>query len=200
MDNTLMGDYSSFYNGEPYNTTAGNFGQNWLGQLTGFQSESTLDEWKRNEQSANNAFYRSMLTLNEQNRFSANEAEKSRAFNALEAQKNRDWQTQMSNTAYQRAMTDMKAAGLNPVLAFQQGGASSPTGSFATSSSPSSGGAGAAQGRGSSRGDSGSAGFGTLVRFISGLVSNVATVTSSLISASSNEAISAMKFSAKKIK
>ena len=57
--------------------------------------------------------------------------EKTSAFNALEAQKNRDWQEHMSNTAYQRAMADMRAAGLNPILAYQQGGASTPGGSNA---------------------------------------------------------------------
>lgn len=46
-----------------------------------------------------------------------------------ENQKNRDFQQQMSNTAYQRASTDMVAAGLNPMMMFGSGAAaSSPSG------------------------------------------------------------------------
>ncbi len=53
------------------------------------------------------------------------------AANAQQAQLNRDFQAGQTGTAYQRAVADMKAAGLSPMLAYSQGGASSGSGSTA---------------------------------------------------------------------
>ncbi len=52
-----------------------------------------------------------------------------------QASKNREFQSQMSSTAHQREVHDLKLAGLNPILSAGGRGASSPAGGMAPASS-----------------------------------------------------------------
>lgn len=56
----------------------------------------------------------------------ARQARLNRQFQSRETEKARDWETQMSNTAWRRGVRDMEKAGLNPMLAYSQGGAGTP--------------------------------------------------------------------------
>ncbi|UPW41858.1 DNA pilot protein [Peromfec virus RodF5_7] len=124
------------------------FGADW------FNAENIAKEdWVRQEQSAQNAFERSLYQNQLNNDFNASEAQKDRDFQSQEATTAYNRQRELRQTAYQDTISDLKAAGINPLLAVTQGASSSASvqsasGSRASSGSSSSGGSGHSAGSG----------------------------------------------------
>lgn len=98
---------------------------NWQGGQNAFQS-------KTNRQNMLMQMGYNTLGAIQQGIYNHIEQNAAMSYNSAEALANRNFQERMSNTSYQRAVEDMRKAGLNPILAFANGGASTPGGSGAT--------------------------------------------------------------------
>lgn len=103
-------------------------GSSLLGGLFGGESaeDAAAESAYQNRQAQKEQFLYNRALMNQANQFSAQQS-----------QINRDWQEQMSNSAFQRQKADLVAAGYNPLLAVGSGGASTPAGSAAHGASSS---------------------------------------------------------------
>lgn len=111
----------------------------WLKQAYAYQGQEAAMQGKYNSQSMLKQMGYNTLQAIMQGVYNHIENNVAMNYNSAEALANREWQEHMSSTAYQRAVEDMKKAGLNPILAFANGGASTPGGSGATISGASMG-------------------------------------------------------------
>lgn len=104
---------------------------------------------------------------------------KAMAFNQNEAAKNRDWQEMLSNTAHQREVRDLMAAGLNPVLSAMNGNGAS-VGSGATAQGVTSSGA---------KGDTDVSVNGAIANLLGSILSAQTQIEAANINAKTQEAV-----------
>ena len=118
------------------------FNSNEAAKQRDFESDMALTQYNRNRYLQDQQFQNQMSLDNAARDWQSNANRIAMEHSSAEARAQREWETEMSNTAHQREMADLKAAGLNPILAASYSGASVPNGAsgsgFANSASGSS--------------------------------------------------------------